>query len=331
MSEVQNSAASAIVPQRKWQRTLVFDVVLIAAAIAAYYIFPNQLGLITRIYIMIIFVLSLDLVLGYAGIPTLGHAAMFGTGSYAAGLLALHVTKDPIVGLAVGALAGAFIALLSGAFVLRSIGLTLLMISIAVAQILQELANKMSFITGGADGLSLGGVNPIFGMFRFDFIGRTGYWYSLVVLVLVFILLKIVGRSPFGLVARGMHESHARMRAIGTPVYGRLLAVYTFAGAIAGLAGAVSAHTTGLVSLEGYSFNLSAEALTMLVLGGMGRLYGAIIGTVLFMLVHHIASAVDPFNWLFIIGALVLGVVFFFPGGLMTLWNVLFPKRGGQR
>lgn len=312
-------------------KMLALDVALVVAGIAAYYIFPHQLGLITRIYIMIILVLSLDLVLGYAGIPTLGHAAMYGSGAYAAGLFAVHVMHEPLVGLLVGAAAGAVVAFLSGLLLLRATGLTLLMISIAVAQVLQELANKMNHITGGADGLGVSGLTPIFGLFRFDFLGRTGYWYAFIVLVLVFILLKVVVRSPFGLMARGIQESHARMRAIGTPVYSRLVAVYTIGGAIAGLAGALSAQTAGLVSLEVYGFNLSAEALTMLVLGGTGNLYGAIAGTVLFMIVHHIASAVDPFNWLFIIGALVLGVVFFFPGGFLTLWRALARKPERRR
>lgn len=323
MSEQKSPAAAKTFP---W-KMLAIDVALVLAGIAIYYLFPYQLGLITRIYIMIILVLSLDLVLGYAGIPTLGHAAMFGTGAYAAGLFALHVTGDPLIGLVVGGVAGAIVAFISGLLLLRSTGLTLLMISIAVAQVLQEFANKAYTITRGADGLSISGVTPVLGLFKFDFIGRTGYWYSFIVLVLVFFFLKVLTKSPFGLMARGIHESHARMRAIGTPVYFRLVAVYTIAGAIAGIAGALSAQTTGLVSLEVYGFNLSAEALTMLVLGGTGNLYGAIVGTVLFMIVHHIASAVDPFNWLFIIGALVLGVVFFFPGGLLTFWRALSRKK----
>ncbi len=298
-------------------RRLVFDLVLLAAGIAVFFLFPFNLGFATRIMIMMIFVLSLDLVLGYAGVATLGHAALYGTGAYAAGLFAVHVTAAPLPGLAVGALAGAVIAFVSGLLLMRARGLTLLMLSIAAAQVLYEIANKARWLTGGADGLAGIRMDPVVGLFEFDFVGRTGYWYVLAVLVLVFFFLKMVAASPFGLTARGIHESAARMRAIGTPVYWRLVAIYTLSGAIAGIAGALTAQVTELVSLEVYSFALSAEAVIMLILGGVGRLYGAILGTAIFMVVHHVAASVDPFNWLFIIGGLVLVVVFFVPSGLL--------------
>ncbi len=304
---------------------------LILAGIAGFYLLPYNLGFATRVVIMIIMVLSLDLVLGYGGIATLGHAALFGTGAYASGLFAVFVSGDPLLGLAVGAAAGAAIAFVSGLILMRAHGLTLLMLSIAVAQILQEIANKARPITGGSDGLMGISMSPILGLFEFDFIGRTGYWYSLVVLVLVFLLLKMVVASPFGLSVQGIQESAARMRAIGTPVYWRQVAVYTLGGAIAGIAGGLSAQVTELVSLESFSFTLSAEALIMLILGGLGRLYGAIIGTVIFMTVHHFAATVDPFNWLFIIGGLILVVVYFVPEGFLgfpdRVRKMLGPKR----
>lgn len=308
----------------------IADLAVIAIAIAVFYVFPYDLGFCTRIVIMMIFVLSLDLILGYAGIATLGHAAMYGTGAYAAGLFAIHVTGDPLLGLGAGALAGAAIASISGLLLMRAHGLTLLMLSIAVAQVLQEIANKARGVTGGADGLSGINMKPVLGLFDFDFVGKTGYWYACAVLFAVLIFLKVIVRSPFGLAARGIHESHARMRSIGTPVYGRLVALYTLAGAIAGIAGALAAQVTAVVGLDSYSFANSAEAVIMLVLGGTGRLYGALFGTAIFMVVHHIAASVDPFNWLFIIGFLVLAVVFFFPGGLMTIGPVLRQRLGGR-
>lgn len=301
----------------------LLPVVLVGlAGIAGFYLFPYNLGFLTRILIMVIMVLSLDLVLGYGGIATLGHAALFGTGAYAAGLFAVHVSAAPLPGLVVGAVAGAAIALVSGLALMRAQGLTLLMLSIAVAQVMQEVANKASPITGGSDGLMGISMSPILGFFGFDFIGKTGYWYALIVMLAVLLFLKMVVASPFGLSARGIQESAPRMRAIGTPVYWRLVAVYTLGGAIAGVAGALSAQITELVSLQSYSFSLSAEVLIMLVLGGVGRLYGAIIGTVIFMAVHQIAATIDPFNWLFIIGGLVLVVVYFEPEGFLG-----FPAR----
>ncbi len=300
-------------------RRLYLDLALIGAGIAAFFLFPDSLGFLTRVLIMIIMVLSLDLVLGYAGIATLGHAALFGSGAYAAGLFAVNFSADPLLGLAVGAVAGAVIAFVSGLILLRAQSLTLLMLSIAVAQILQEIASKERAITGGSDGLLGISMEPIFGIYAFDFVGQTGYWYALTVLTAVFVLLKIIVASPFGLAARGIHESAERMRAIGTPVYWRLVAIYTLAGGVAGIGGALSAQVTELVSLDALGFSLSAEALIMLILGGLGRLYGAIFGTVIFMTIHHLAASVDPFNWLFVIGALVLIVVYFLPEGFIGL------------
>ena len=298
---------------------LLSIVLILVAGGAAYLLFPYNLAFLTRILIMIVLVLSLDLILGLAGIATLGQAAMYGAGAYAAGLFAIHVWADPVAGLLAGAVAGALLAAVSGAVLMRTQGLTLIMLTIAVAQICAEVANRARGVTGGADGLR--GIRPgkVLGLWEFDFIGITGYWYAFAVMLLVFLALAVIARSPFGLSLRGIHESPERMVAIGVSVYRRRLAAYTMGGAIAGIAGALSAQITQLVSLESFSFTLSAEALIMLILGGTGRLYGAILGTVIFMAVHHVAAANDPFNWLFVIGALVLVVVFFLPRGLVAL------------
>lgn len=310
---------------------LVPIAVMLAVAAAAFVLFPYNLAFLTRTVIMIVLVLSLDLVLGFAGIASLGHAAMYGAGAYAAGLFAIHVWADPLAGLAAGALAGAVMAALSGAVLMRAQGLTLIMLTIAVAQICAEIANRARDLTGGADGLR--GIRPgkVLGIWEFDFVGITGYWYALAVLMLVFSALTVVARSPFGLSLRGIHESPARMVAIGVSVYRRRLAAYVLGGGIAGIAGALTAQITQLVSLETFSFTLSAEALIMLILGGTGRLYGAVLGTVLFMAVHHVAAANDPFNWLFVIGALVLAVVFFLPAGIAHLPAGLKRLGGGNR
>ena len=303
-------------------RTL-FPFGLLLLAVSLYFIFPYDLAFLTRIIIMIVLVLSIDLVLGYTGIATLGQAAMYGAGAYAAGLYAVHVSAAPLAGLMVGALVGALAALLSGLVAMRTRGLTTIMLTIAFAQICVELANALSAWTGGADGLRGIRMEPLLGRFEFDFIGQTGYCYALTVCVVVFLILSVIVNSPFGHSLRGIHESPERMRAIGTPVYWRRVTAYTIGGAIAGTAGALSAQITQLVSLESLAFSLSAEALIMLVLGGTGRLYGAVIGTTLFMWVHHSAAANDPFNWLFIIGALVLAVVFLLPRGVITLPSAL--------
>lgn len=296
---------------------------ILAAAVAAFFLFPDNLGLLTRILVMMTFVLSIDLVLGYAGVATLGQAAMYGTGAYGAGLLAVHVAADPLLGLAAGAAGGAAIAFVSGLMLLRTHGLTLLVMSIAVAQVCQEIANKARPVTGGADGLSGITANPLLGRFAFDLAGVTAYWYALAVLAAVFLFLRMLVASPLGLSARGIRESAARMAAIGTPVHRRLLVIYTIGGAIAGIAGALSAQITELVSPEVFGFVLSAEAVLMLVLGGSGRLHGALLGTLVFMGLQHVASAADPYTWLSVIGVLVLAVMFLVPKGLLDLPAVL--------
>jgi branched-chain amino acid transport system permease protein len=295
---------------------------LVALAVALFFLFPYNLAFVTRVLVLVIFVLSIDLVLGYAGIATLGQAAMYGAGAYAAALFAIHVWAQPLAGLGIGAGAGAALALLSGLVLMRTQGLTLIMLTIAVASICHEVANRARSLTGGADGLRVS-IDPVAGLFEFDFIGITAYWYAVGVAAVVFALLAIITRSPFGLSLRGIHESPDRMAAIGAPVYWRRVAAYTIGGAVAGLAGALGVQVSQLVSLETFAFSLSAEGLIMLILGGTGRLYGAVIGTLIYRMVHHWAAANDPFNWLFVIGAMVLAVVFFLPTGLITMPRAL--------
>jgi branched-chain amino acid transport system permease protein len=302
--------------------------IMAAVAFAAFFLFPYDLGFLTRILIMMIFVLSLDFILGYAGIVSLGHAALYGTGAYVAGLLSIHVWNEPLAGLVAGGLAGGVVALVAGLMLMRMHGLTLIMSTIAVALILQEIASKARPVTGGVDGLTGISLGPIAGVFEFDFTGRIGYWYAFAVLVLTFYILRKIVASPFGFTLRGIKESPTRMKSLGTDVYRKLLIAYIVGGIVAGVAGALAAQITSVVSTEVYNFALSADVVVMLILGGIGRLYGAIVGTIVFMLVHHIAATIDPFNWLFVIGALVLAVVFIVPNGLVSVFDKFAPGRG---
>ena len=283
--------------------------VVFALGLAAWWLLPDQLGLVTRIAFTALFVRSLDLVVGVAGMATLGHAALFGAGAYAAGIFALRVHPDPLAGLAIGIVAGSLIALASGAFLLRYRGFTFLMLTIALAQIALSLAQKARDWTGGDDGLTGFTMGPLLGRFAFDLEGRTAALYALVVLTLALYVARRVTDSPFGLAVRGIHENRARMAALGTPVFVRLLTIYTLAGALAGAAGALAAQTNAIVGLDSLSFALSAEALVMLILGGAGRLHGAIIGAVLFTLLHHTASSINPYHWLFVVGGALMFVV----------------------
>lgn len=299
---------------------------LLVVGLAAWWLLPDQLGLLTRIAITALFVLSLDLVVGIAGLATLGHAALFGAGAYAAGIFALRVQPDPLLGLVVGTGAGAVLAMASGAFLLRYHGFTFLMLTVAVAQITASLVQKARDWTGGDDGLTGFTMGPLLGRFAFDLEGRTAALYALVVLAAGLYLARRAVDSPFGLAVRGIHENRARMAALGTPVLRRLLAMYTLAGALAGAAGALSAQTNAIVGLDSLSFALSAEALVMLILGGAGRLHGALIGAVLFTLLHHTAASINPYHWLFVIGAALMVVVLVPP---QRAWAWLRHRLGG--
>lgn len=304
-----------------WRAPLVVLILGVGAGL----LLPEQLGLIVRIAVMALLVLSLDLVVGVAGLATLGHAALYGVGGYAAALFALHVQADPLLGLLVGVAAGAAVALLSGALLLRYQGFTFLMLTVAFAQILLALAQKWRGWTGGDDGLSGFSMAPLLGLFAFDLEGRTAAFYAIAVLALGLYLAQRLVASPFGLSVRGIHENRARMAALGTPVRTRLLAIYTAAGALAGAAGALAAQTNAIIGLDSLGFGLSAEILVMLVLGGAGRLHGALVGALIFTLLHHTAASINPYHWLFAVGLALMAVVLVPP---RVLWLRLRARLG---
>jgi branched-chain amino acid transport system permease protein len=281
--------------------------------IAAYFIFPSDLALLSQIAITALFVLSLDLILGYAGIVSLGHAAFFGIGAYSAGLLAKYGWGDPTLGL----------GFISSFLVLRGADLTRLMVTLGVAFMLYELANKLTSITGGLDGLQGITVTPLFGLFAFDMFGKTAYIYSVGVLFLLFWAARHLVHSPFGLSLRGIRQNVYRMPALGTPVHARLVAVYTVGAAYAGIAGALLTQTTQFVSIDVLSFSRSAGLLLILVLGGAGCLYGAMLGAIVFMTVQHLLSGLNPTYWQFWLGLLLIFVVLFARDGIIGALRAL--------
>jgi branched-chain amino acid transport system permease protein len=288
-------------------------------AIAVYVLLPEYLSLGANILIMVLFALSLDLILGYAGIVTLGHAAFYGLGAYTAGILGARGWSEPLSGLvAAGALA-ALLGVVSGAIILRTRGLTLLMLTLAILFMMEEAANKAGFLTGGADGLQGVTIDPILGLFRFDMFGRTAYLYCLVVVFAGWLLARQLVHSPFGRSLTGIRENVARMHAIGADVQGRLITVYTIAAAMAGIAGGLQAQTTQFAALSWLSFDTSGAILIMLILGGSGRLYGAFIGAPLYMIAKEVLSRIDPAYWFGYIGVFLILVVMFARGGILGL------------
>ena len=283
------------------------------ALVACFFLFPGYRVLGSQILIVALFAMSLDLILGYAGIVSLGHAAFFGVGAYTAGLLAVHGWNEPLTGLVAAAGVAALAGFAASFLVVRGEDLARLMVTMGIALLLYEGANRAAFLTGGVDGLSGISMAKLLGVFPFDLAGRTAYVYSLVVLFLVFLFLRRVTRSPFGLSLRGIRENPQRMEAIGVPVRARLVAAFTLSAAIAGIAGGLLAQTTQFVGLDTLGFTRSAEVLIMLVLGGTGRLYGAIIGTAVFMVAQDVLSGINPVYWQFWLG---LGMAAF------VLWRV---------
>jgi branched-chain amino acid transport system permease protein len=299
------------------------------AALGVYAFASDQLALGTNVLVMTLLTLSVDLALGHAGILSLGQAAFFGLGAYAAGIFALHVSPDPLLGLAVATVAGAVSGALSGALILHTEGAALLMLTLAIASLVAELANHAAAWTGGADGLSLG-IAPLFGVFRFDLFKHTAYLYALAVLFVWYLAFRGIVASPFGRSIDGIRQSAARMRAIGTPVWWRRLAVYSLSAAMAGSAGALSAQTTRFVGLSTLSVLVSGTAVVMLILGGARRRYGAFVGAAVYVVVQDRAAQINPFHWMLLLGALLMCTVLFLEGGLSSLprsfWNWLFPN-----
>jgi branched-chain amino acid transport system permease protein len=286
------------------------------ALAAAFFLFPGYLVLGSQVLIVALFAMSLDLILGYAGIVSLGHAAFFGLGAYTAGLLAAHGWGEPLTGLAAAMLVAGVAGFAASFLVVRGDDLTRLMVTMGIGLLLYEAANRARSITGGADGLSGVAMEKLLGVFAFDLAGRTAYAYSFAVLLLVFLLLRLVTRSPYGLALRGIRENAQRMAAIGVPVRRRLVAAFTLSAAIAGVAGALLAQTTQFVGIDTLGFQRSAEVLIMLVLGGTGRLYGAIVGTAIFMIAQDVLAGRDPVYWQFWLGLFLVAFVLFARGGV---------------
>jgi branched-chain amino acid transport system permease protein len=258
--------------------------------------------ILNEIAILALFALSLDLILGYAGIVSLGHAAFFGAGAYAAGLMAKHVTGDPLVGLAVAIAVATVLGFATSFLVLRGSDLTRLMVTLGVALVLGEIANAFPAVSGGADGLQGMTVGKLLGVFEFDLFGRTAYAYSLTVLFVLLLLARAVVLSPFGLSLIAIRRNPLRAAALGVPVHRRLVAVYTLAAAYAGAAGALVAQTTAFVSLDVFEFHRSADLLLVLIIGGAGWLYGGLAGAVIYKLLQDAIGALTPQYWQFWIG-----------------------------
>ena len=317
-------ATEWLAARARWQP---LEVVFWLVAFAAIWLFPDRHLILTEIAWLGLFALSLDLILGYAGIISLGHAAFFGLGAYTAALLAKYeIINEPVLAMLVAGLAAMVLGFVTSFLVLRGSDLTRLMVTLGVALVLRELANRYGWLTGGADGLQGVSIKPVLGMFRLDMFGHTGYTYCLVVLFILFLIARRLVNSPFGLSLMSVKGNPLRASAIGISVDARLIAIYTVAAGYAGIAGALLAQTTAFASLEVFSFDRSADLLLILIIGGAGYLYGGLIGAIIFKFMQDYLSVLTPQYWPFWIG-LVLVVIVLVGRERITSWTT--PIRRG--
>lgn len=325
--------SSRITPQRYLQslsRWTPMEIAFWLATLLPFVLFPNYLSLASQIAVAALFALSLDLILGYAGVVSLGHAAFFGIGAYTAGLFSKFVWGECISGLIVATAMAALVGYASSFIIARFRHLTLIMITLGLGLLLHEAANSAGWLTGGSDGLQGVSVWPLFGLFKFDLYGTNAYAYSLAVLFVLFLAARRLINSPFGLALRGIRENWVRMPAIGASSRAHIRKIYTIAAAMAGAAGAVIAQTTQTVSLEALSFERSADVLVMLVLGGAGRLYGGLVGAAIFMVARDQFSGIAPQYWYFWIGVLLVTVVMLLPNGILGGLSSIYARWGGK-
>ena len=317
----------SLLQRGRWR---AWEVALWAAALASPFLLSSHALIINEIAIVALFALSLDLILGYTGIVSLGHAAFFGMGAYSAALLAKLVTPDPLLGLALAVLTSTLLGLACSATILRGTDLTRLMVTLGVGLILVEIANKLDWLTGGADGLQGVVMGPLLGRFEFDIEGRTAACYSLSVLLLFFALARRLVHSPFGATLKAIRDNRLRASAIGISVNAHLCAVYTVAAALAGAAGGLLAQTTGFASLDVFEFHRSADVMLVLVVGGAGWLYGGLVGAVVFRLMQDVISGVTPQYWTFWIGLFLVVLVQVGRERLLRPWTWFARSRGAD-
>ena len=319
------AALNSLAASRRWKP---LELVVWLLALASPLLLSSHALIINQIAIVALFAVSLDLILGYTGVVSLGHAAFLGMGAYTAALFAKLVMPDPLVGLLVAIGVSMVLGAVCSLTIIRGSDLTRLMVTLGVALILLELANKLDWLTGGADGLQGVVMGPVLGQFEFDLAGRTAAWYSISVLLLLFVLARRLVNSPFGATLKAIRDNRLRAMAIGIPVTQRLAVIYTIAAGIAGAAGALLAQTSGFASLDVFEFHRSADIMLVLVVGGTGWLYGGVAGAIVFTLLQNLISAVTPQYWTFWIGLFLVVLVLVGRERLIRPWTWF--GRGGK-
>jgi branched-chain amino acid transport system permease protein len=280
-----------------------------------FFLAPFATTTLTRILVFALFAVSLDLLVGITGLPSLGHAAYFGSGAYAAGWVSIHVTAEAPVPLLAGAAVGAVAAALTGWITVRSAGVFFLMLTLAIGETVGQLANAWESVTGGANGLT--GIPSVrVGGAPFVNAGFV-YWYVLAVFLLGFALVWLVARSPFGAALRGIRDNEPRMRAIGYPtaLYKYAVFVFVFAGGVAGLAGSLLVAQARFVALPDLGFLTASFALLAVIIGGAGSLWGACLGAALVIVIRDALGPSLGGHGTLLLGAVFVLVVYLLPRG----------------
>ncbi len=281
--------------------------------------------LLAEIYIFAVFAMSLDVLLGYTGLLSLGHAAFFGLGAYAVIVLSALFNLDAWLGVLVGVFLAALAAAIIGFFCVRASGVTLLMLTLAFSQLIYTVALKWRDVTGGSDGIGVPEKPGFFGLDLND--SLVMYYLTLAFFLLCYWGLRRLTQSPLGHVLVGIRENEPRMRAIGysTPRY-KLLA-FTISGTVAGLAGGIYAVYNGFISPDAVQWSASGDILIMVMLGGTGTLIGPALGAGIFLLMKNLVSSYSQ-HWMLIIGIVFIACVLYFPGGV---WGAIRTLQREER
>lgn len=272
-----------------------------------------------------IFAMSLDILVGYTALPSLGHAAYFGIAGYSSALFSMHITRHIVPGLLVGLGAAFILAVFFGLLALRTKGVYFLMITLALAQVVWAIAFKWRAVTGGSDGIP-GVPRPVLISNEYNYLADTGPYYFVVLFLFIacFYLMKRFVHSPFGLALEGIRESESRMEALGFNIWWYKYTAFIFSGAFAGISGSLFIYFNQFVSASDLNLHLSGTVFLMVILGGSGTLYGPAIGALIIVFLEHLISAGTE-RWLLILGIIYVLVVMYMPDGIVGTLKRSFP------
>lgn len=332
MDEVNDRDLRPFLDRARWQPAEVAFWLVVAGA---FFVFGDYRTLGAQVLVMGCFALSLDLLLGFAGIVTLGQAAFFGIGAFVAGWLGKYGWHEPISGLAMAGLIAGTAGAITAQLIVRGTDLSRLMVTLGLGLVLYEAANKATHLTGGIDGLQGISFAPLFGVFEFDLYGNVAYVYAAVVsFVLLWVARRLVN-SPYGMTLQAVRMNARRAMALGIDD-GRTLGIaYTAAAVIAGISGALLTQITQFLTIDALGFNRSADILIIAALGGAGYLYGGFVGAAVFVIGRDLLSGISPAYWHFWLGLVLVLTIFFARGGIVgsgVIWaRRLAARRGAER